>query len=164
MIYISDKIKGLRLSLGLSQAALSHEAGVSIPTIQSIEAGKANPSLETLAALAKCLGLVLELQPESPSWQGLIACGLPLSAADDVAVKPSLQSLKQELRRVVHQSLSQRESEAVAALLWAIEDHYPKLFAADFDGEAFTRFRKAPRVGRLVKLRRHALAVLSEYL
>lgn len=50
-----------RESLGLSQRDLSEMSGVSLRTINAIENGGANPSIEVLYKLAEQLGLKLSL-------------------------------------------------------------------------------------------------------
>lgn len=47
--------------LGLLQPQLAAISGVSIRTIQLVELGKGNPSLETLIKLAEPLGLQIQL-------------------------------------------------------------------------------------------------------
>lgn len=47
--------------LGLLQPQLAAISGVSIRTIQLVEMGKGNPSLETLTKLADPLGLQIQL-------------------------------------------------------------------------------------------------------
>lgn len=52
--------------LGLLQGQLSALSGLSTRTIQLVEQGKGNPSLETLLALADPLGLRLDLSLKNP--------------------------------------------------------------------------------------------------
>ncbi|MEO6134406.1 MAG: helix-turn-helix domain-containing protein [Ginsengibacter sp.] len=60
-INIGQSIRERRELLGLLQPQLSSIAGVSTRTIQLVEAGKANPSLQTLIQLADAVGLHLQL-------------------------------------------------------------------------------------------------------
>lgn len=60
-INIGSIIRYRRELLGLLQPQLSAIAGVSTRTIQLVEAGKANPSLETIVQLVDALGLSLQL-------------------------------------------------------------------------------------------------------
>ena len=48
-------VKEFREKAGLSQNKLAHLSGISQPTLWSIENGKTNPKVGTLAALAKTL-------------------------------------------------------------------------------------------------------------
>jgi transcriptional regulator with XRE-family HTH domain len=50
------KIQKLRKDLGLSQRVLAAKSGVAYATIQEIEGGAGNPTIDTLAALTKTLG------------------------------------------------------------------------------------------------------------
>ena len=59
--HIGQVIRKRRELLGLLQPQLSSISGVSIRTIQLVELGKANPSLETLIKIADPLGLQLNL-------------------------------------------------------------------------------------------------------
>ena len=59
---IGELIRKRRELLGLLQPQLASVAGVSTRTIQLIEAGKANPSLDTLFKIADPLGLAVKLE------------------------------------------------------------------------------------------------------
>lgn len=67
LIELGEKLKRRRELLDLLQAQLAQLAGVSTRTIQLVEQGKSNPSLETLLRLADPLGLRLELLLKDPS-------------------------------------------------------------------------------------------------
>lgn len=54
---IGQKIRGLRKERNLSQKALSHQSGVAYATIQDIESGEGNPTMETLSALSQTLAV-----------------------------------------------------------------------------------------------------------
>lgn len=58
---IGQTIRKRRELLGLLQPQLSAISGVSTRTIQLVEMGKANPSLDTLIKIADPLGLTLKL-------------------------------------------------------------------------------------------------------
>ena len=64
---LGEIIKGRRELLGLVQPQLTTLSGISTRTIQLVEQGKGNPSLNTLIQLADSLGLSLELLLKSPS-------------------------------------------------------------------------------------------------
>ena len=59
---MGDMIKTRREMLGLLQPELASIARVSTRTLQLVEKGKANPSIETLLQIADPLGLTLELR------------------------------------------------------------------------------------------------------
>lgn len=61
-IELGETIKKRRELLGLLQPQLSALAGLSTRTIQLVEAGKANPSIDTLVKMADPLGLVIKLE------------------------------------------------------------------------------------------------------
>jgi len=55
-------IKQRRILLGINQQDLADFSGVSLRTIREIEAGKANPSIETLTSIIDVLGLEIDLK------------------------------------------------------------------------------------------------------
>lgn len=66
LVVLGKRIRDRRELLRLLQPQLAAVAGVSVRTIQLVEQGKANPSLETLIKLADSLGLSLELVLKDP--------------------------------------------------------------------------------------------------
>ena len=58
---IGELIRKRREILGLLQPQLAEISGVSTRTIQLVELGKANPSLDTLMKIAEPLGLRIKL-------------------------------------------------------------------------------------------------------
>lgn len=58
---IGVKIAELRKSKGWTQADLAKAAGLSWGYIAAIEEGRVKPKIKTLALIAKCLGVELEL-------------------------------------------------------------------------------------------------------
>ncbi|KAA2245063.1 helix-turn-helix transcriptional regulator [Chitinophaga agrisoli] len=67
MIKLGSTIRQRRNVLGLRQSSLADLTGVSTRTIQLVEQGKGNPSLETLLNLMDSLGLQLELTLKDPA-------------------------------------------------------------------------------------------------
>ncbi len=61
IVEIGAIIKKRRELLGVLQPRLAAISGVSVRTIQLVELGKANPSVETLLKLTEPLGLQLQL-------------------------------------------------------------------------------------------------------
>ena len=55
-------IKERRTILGLTQQDLSDYTGLSVRFIKSVEAGKGNPSIQSLAKIAEVLGLEIVLK------------------------------------------------------------------------------------------------------
>ncbi len=54
---LAIKLRQSRTSLGLSQAQLAREAGISVSMVAELEAGRAQPSLRTLEKVAAVLGV-----------------------------------------------------------------------------------------------------------
>ncbi len=52
-----DRVRAQRQALGLSQEALAQKASIARAYIGSLEAGERNPSLDTVARLAKALAV-----------------------------------------------------------------------------------------------------------
>ena len=65
-INIGLSIRKRRELLGLLQSQLASISGVSTRTIQLVETGKANPSLDTLIKIADPLGLSIKLLLKEP--------------------------------------------------------------------------------------------------
>jgi transcriptional regulator with XRE-family HTH domain len=66
VVEIGDIIKKRRELLGILQPQLATISGVSRRTIQLVEMGKANPSIDTLIKLADPLGLNIKLLLKEP--------------------------------------------------------------------------------------------------
>jgi len=67
LVKMGDALRQRRELLGLLQPQLAALSGISTRTIQLVEQGKGNPSLDTLIRLADPLGLRLELLLKDPS-------------------------------------------------------------------------------------------------
>jgi len=61
-ISIIETLKKRRFRLQVTQETLALLTGVSLRTIKQLEAGKGNPTLETIQKLAHVLGLELQLE------------------------------------------------------------------------------------------------------
>ena len=178
-------IREARTQLGITQSELSHLSKVSLPTIQNIESGKGNPSLSTLEDLLVPLGRTLHLKLlklQKADWNVLAVCGAPLMVEKPTKMKPTREQLVSTLRMACleltkassldqisdqtpyQQPDMQRKTESVAALLWAIQAHYPTFFANHFNLPLFKRLLPLKPTGRHIKLKRQALATLSTYL
>ena len=59
---IVETLKKRRIRLQVNQETLALLTGVSLRTIKQLEAGKGNPTLETIQKLADVLGLELQLE------------------------------------------------------------------------------------------------------
>lgn len=54
---VADNVRSLRLARGLSLGGLAASSGIGKATLVRVEAGQANPTVETLFALSKALGV-----------------------------------------------------------------------------------------------------------
>jgi transcriptional regulator with XRE-family HTH domain len=70
MINLGEKLRQRRQLLGLLQSQLAALSGVNTRTIQLVEQGKGNPSLDTLLQLADPLGMHFDLVLKEPSKTG----------------------------------------------------------------------------------------------
>ena len=162
-------LKTLRQESGLSQVKLAHESGVSLPTIQNIEAGKANPTIEVLEKLGQALGFELQFLSSSFDPDRAAAFGVPISGGKKIKLEINKNSLKTEarlwLRNLLEKKFSEREEFSIAAFLKAIHDHYPSYYRKEISNPTFDSFIEKYRSdGRVIKLRRIALANVSGYL
>lgn len=54
-----ERVRELRLAIGLSQEELAFKSGMHRTYLGGIERGERNPSLKNIAAIAKALGITL---------------------------------------------------------------------------------------------------------
>jgi transcriptional regulator with XRE-family HTH domain len=66
---IVETLKKRRIRLQVTQETLALLTGVSLRTIKQLEAGKGNPTLETIQKLADALGLELQLTIKNTSTE-----------------------------------------------------------------------------------------------
>ena len=162
--------RGARLALGLTQAELAARTGVSLATVQNLEAGRANPALVTAGRILACLAMRLEPAPVAPDWEALAAHGLPIAARRSGETSRSPSSLRRLLEGALLASRGDakqdpRQSEALHALMLALAHGYPSLYAAWFSRSLLAKsWLQASPSGRVIKLRRIAQSVLGEYL
>lgn len=62
-----QRLKDRREELGVTQEQLSELAQVGLRTIKEIDAGKGNPTVDTLMKLADVLGMELKLEVRKPN-------------------------------------------------------------------------------------------------
>ena len=163
-------LKQLRVDSGWSQVKLAHESGVSLPTIQNIEADKANPTIEVLEKLLKALGLEIQIFSSPFNSERASSFGVPLSSSQaKTRINVNKNTLKTETRQWLQnlneKKLSEREELSVIAFLRGIHDHYPSYYRNEISTPLFDeKIRKYQKDGRVIKLRRIALANMSHYL
>jgi len=162
-------LKKIRRDLGLTQMELATKSGISLPTIQNIESGKANPSLEILTRILNVLGLEIKVSAPAFQVEKAILLGVPLSSNQSISViKPSRDMLCLEARKWAHfyreNIFSERESLAITSFLCAIKDYWPTIYT-EIKCPIFDKQIESSRNnGHLIKLRRMAIATLSKYL
>ena len=162
-------LRQARKERGYSQVQLSTYSGVSLPTIQNIEANKGNPSLEVLEKLAYALGLSIRLEPEHSDWNLLVVCGLPLLATAPVLERPTPELLVRQIllaaTELSHRTpADSRNAEAFFALLWAIKSSFPLFFERNLSRSPLIQRLFPKPSARLIRLRRIAIENLSRYL
>lgn len=163
-------IRDTRKKLGLSQTDLSAASGVSLPTIQNIEAGRANPSLSTLQSVLDALGLRARYESASADWNYLSACGIPILTSERSPVLPSVSLFLKELRRAALElsedsADDERKREALQSCLLALKIHFPTFYERQVAGSALlAKLIPAQPNGRLLKLKRLAESKLSTFL
>ena len=163
-----------RRGLGLTQGELAARAGVSLATIQAMEAGRANPALGTMERILGVLGMELCVEVAGVDWDMLAALGVPISGAKrggDIA--PTKQLLLKHLRRALAHVGSgralrdgdQRKAEALAATMLAFRRHFPTLYEKHFGRSTeVEELVQGLMSGRTIKLTRMATSRLAEYL
>lgn len=167
-----------RKRLGWSQQKLAARAGLSLPGIQLLESGRANPSWSTLQAVATALGIEVLLRERKPTWQDWAELGVPVESGARMGCVLSRQEwidrMSAALAGLAASELGASERarlrDALGGLLMAVRDHYPKVFGELARGEGFAALSRwawrslQSDPGRMLKLRRIALANLAEVL
>lgn len=156
----------------MTQVSVCAAAGVSLATVQNIEAGTANPSLGTLRKLCDVLGLRLAVLPRAADWNLLARLALPLSTTGSRARGAEIGDLPEQVTRAALElaeegsgEAHQRKLESLQALLLALRQHFPSTYRQWFGRVPIVR-RMVPRApsGRVIKLARVARARLVEIL
>ncbi|MFM8269420.1 MAG: helix-turn-helix domain-containing protein [Pseudomonadota bacterium] len=164
-MFFGQTISSQRKRLGLSQSELAFQSKVSLPTIQKLEAGTGNPSLETMEALLLVLGYSISFHPREADWEFLQACGLPLTGHFNQAIKPNKERLQQEIRLALTTLKEEgRKKESLLALLLALKTHYPSIYKPLEKSELVRDAEIQLNQPKLIKLKRIALSKLSKFL
>ncbi|MBN2498800.1 MAG: helix-turn-helix transcriptional regulator [Deltaproteobacteria bacterium] len=168
---LSEHCKRLRQALGLSQAELGRLCGLSLPSIQNIEAGRANPSLSSLEKLLDALGHRLQIDMQAMDWDLLASLGAPLSSSRSRAGHRRPSGLLRSLRLALlalsapgDEPDRQRKQDCVQALLLALKLHFPSFYRRHFEASPLAREQLARAGARAVRLERIAVRALAEYL
>ena len=165
MISILLKLKEKRNALGISQVDLSVLSGVSLPTLQRIESGKGNPSLENIELLTKALGLQVECKDIPVDWDALVDFGLPLQAKEKKYVHKTPEKLLKELAKASCSCVEGRERDALVGLVLAIQLHYQSFYLELVSKAPLIKnFLSEEIEGKHIKMKRQALDIISRYL
>ncbi len=165
----AQTIRSLRQQQNITQVDLAKLSGASLPTIQNIEAGKGNPTLDVLQKILSALNATLSIESAMPRWDLLASLGVPiLQTQDFIVLEKSEARLLKELRPALSlslQQLSDRERDALYATYLALQTHFPETFKRlHLKSARMTQLSKATDPARILKLRRIAIRNLSEYL
>ena len=161
-----------RKQLGLTQVELSRLAGVSLATLQNVEASRANPSLDVMSRILAPLGLAVEYCPVAADWDLLCTLGLPLAPQRDVDVRATAPLLWHQLRRAALELAAatdsagvHRKADAVGAVLYALKSHFPTFYRQHLQKSTLLSALLPGKLdGRLISLARIATRQLSEYI
>ena len=163
------ELKQLRNEFKLSQVELAQESGVSLPTIQKIESGQANPTLDVMEKIFSVLGLQLQVHCPEVSIDRAIAFGVPLTGKKDPSVILNKNTLRMEVRKWIQQwtsgKFNEREEDALIAFFLALKNHFPDFYLQSIVTPAIEKALKTKvNDGRIIKLYRIALSNVSHYL
>lgn len=164
---IIQHIIGYRKRAGLTQSQLAYKANISLATLQNIEAGRANPSLQTVTAILDILGIELFIQSKEIDWDYLGHFGVPLMQAEEGHFgNPTREELVKALTRlaVMHKEIeiNSREGFALVSFLSALATHYPSIWQLIKKPWKDFLFKHKNKLDP--KLRRLSLESLSSYL
>jgi hypothetical protein len=104
-------------------------------------------------------------------WDMLALLGAPLLAKSQSTAMPSgdlligqVQLASREFNEKPRTEESARKLEALQALLIAVQSHFPRFFRERLDSPEIRQLFPEEMTGRLIRLRRQALARICEYL
>jgi transcriptional regulator with XRE-family HTH domain len=166
----SAELVRARKSRQLTQLELAVQSGVSLATIQNLEANRGNPEWKTVLALIDALQLKLDLRCGPIDWSRLIALGVPLmsysveSSSHPFSAKRStlLVELSVVSENLMHIEMGSRESVGLLAWLCGMRDHYPSVWQKVPVG--IKKYLSKSKIPVSLKLRRIAISNLSRYL
>lgn len=165
-------IKDTRKALGLSQVKLAQLAKVSLPTVQNIEAEKANPSLSILESIFEALGLKANYTVETPDWNLLATLGAPMLVEKEFNVTPTKDSLIKQIqlaavyfsKRRSDDGNIERKRESIQCLLLGLRNQFPSVFSQVERAPVIRALLPHILTGRHIKLKRIAESRLSQFL
>ncbi|MCG8421736.1 MAG: helix-turn-helix domain-containing protein [Proteobacteria bacterium] len=90
---VATNVRALRGQIGMSLSELAHTAGIGKSTLSMLESGNANPSIETLWAIAAALGVPLGqlIEPRAPDVRVVRAGeGIRIDSEDVISLHSEL--------------------------------------------------------------------------
>lgn len=165
-------IKKRREASGYSQQKLAELSGLSIATIQNLEAGKGNPTFDVLEQISKVLNFKINFTSNTTNWDRLCDYGLSLVQEETKSKsKRTIKELKEllisaafEIRDSSALLDKERYSDAFSALLFGIKLHYPSVFKKNLQVPILIENLPLKLSGRQLKLYRYSKSILGEYL
>lgn len=159
---INKEIRALRLRQDFTQEKLAQLSKVSLPTIQNIEAGRANPSLMILEKILDALGAKLKISINKPTRDVL-----SLFNTDEWEFQKSdlseiiiILTQRYDLKTIVG-----RELDLLVSLFIALQDHYSVWLKTQNISPSTFNILQQRRVeidpNRLIKFRRIWLSKIS---
>lgn len=172
MLSPSRLLQQVRAEHNLSQRVLARLAPISFRQLQRVEQGWSDITVGKLDPLLRRFGLELAVKAREPKWKVLCYFGLPMAG-----YRPAKSSVHQFLSALAQacaffsergpEPAWARHFDALKALLFALQIHYPTLYARlrkrpgpDFE----VVFRMDEVEGRHIKLRNIALPILCRRL
>ncbi len=126
-------LKAKRKSMGLTQFELAVASGVSLPSIQKLETGRGNPSLNTLISLGHVLGFTLIFHQTEQDWEFLRSVGLPIAGeTPKIPEDFSTMKLVTVIRRSIDSAPEGRLRDALWGLILAIKRYFPGIWGQHF--------------------------------
>ena len=124
---LSKIIKNQRIKQGLTQQQLSFKSEVSVPTIQNIEAGIANPAWSTAMKIFSSLGLKFEINETFKELRISDLMARTDLAHSKNSEKMILQCLQGEVPfwNLKTSDFPSRDQELTWSLILALKDHFP---------------------------------------
>lgn len=148
----TKKVLAMRKELGLSQVTLAELSEVSLPTIQKIESGQSNPTLDVMLRIGNSLGFTLNIEDILEGYD---------------SNKDGQNHIQDIMRCFNRRHLnSVRQNDELFASFLALKIHYPSLFKklkkrTVIEDELKIRLNDSP--GRLIKHARICLETLNHF-
>ncbi len=160
---LPKEIKNLRTAQGYTQRELAEKAGVSLPTIQNIEGGRANPSLSNIEKILGALDARIEIKINLQSFDLLDLFNMELERFKKIDLKELLLQFFKNANGTPFQG---RELELMVSLISGLIAHYPFWVKQQkFDSKTLKKWTSLENKfdpSRLIKFRRIWLAKVSQ--